>query len=457
MMSLVRMEFLKAFRRRGLLVLSLLLILLTAGALVLHRFGKGERTDYARSEADLRSAIKFYDEAGTGDAELEREKAVFLLDHKLFTMKPWQEEVFSLAFDDYKRRIYYDTKLTGTERIRLSIKSRLLLQILLDKDYTSYFRFRIEEIQNNDKLSDEEKEARIFPYQYMLDQKIVPGSEDYRESVVRRLGAVKEKLATGALYMTTQGGMSFDERQQLENEALVLQYRLDHKVPYVIGDKVRNTPIWDSVLDALFLMPFLGILLILHAAGSIGDELKSGTLKISFVQPVRRQSLFFAKVLTGLFMFLILLLLFFGISVLISGILYGFEGLNAKHLYVIGHTVHVLSGSIYVFGDYLINSVLPLTMMSLAMGLAGLIGSSTLPACLSLSVLLFGNSFALFLKNSGLEFGRFFLFSNMDLYRIAAGRGVYEGQTLTVSALNLVLHMLIFLLIAYDGFCKKEF
>ena len=60
------------------------------------------------------------------------------------------------------------------------------------------------------------------------------------------------------------------------------------------------------------------------------------------------------------------------------------------------------------------------------------------------------------LAEMGVDGGRYLPFSNTDLASIAAGTPLFPNQTLTFAVVVLLVYMGLFLLIAYDGFTRRE-
>lgn len=59
------------------------------------------------------------------------------------------------------------------------------------------------------------------------------------------------------------------------------------------------------------------------------------------------------------------------------------------------------------------------------------------------------------LANEGLDWGRYFIFANLDFLLIREG-GLFSYQTVRDSVLVLFVHFVLWMLTAYDGFVRRE-
>ena len=62
----------------------------------------------------------------------------------------------------------------------------------------------------------------------------------------------------------------------------------------------------------------------------------------------------------------------------------------------------------------------------------------------------------LILSQLNISWARYLIWANVDLSGIMEGSGMFMGQTLTSALAVIAVHMVIFLMIAWDGFTRRE-
>jgi ABC-2 type transport system permease protein len=98
----------------------------------------------------------------------------------------------------------------------------------------------------------------------------------------------------------------------------------------------------------------------------------------------------------------------------------------------------------------------------MAFALSSFTRNSGLAIALSIAALIGGNLIDQILRfAAGVDWGRYLLFANVDLVSMFHGGEMaavmrYPGQTLAFTIGVLVVHMVIFGLMAWDGFTRKE-
>ena len=97
-----------------------------------------------------------------------------------------------------------------------------------------------------------------------------------------------------------------------------------------------------------------------------------------------------------------------------------------------------------------------IAMTALAFMISSLMRSSAVAIGIGVASLLGGTMISSMLAQYGFDWGRYLIFSNLNLGSIANNYGMYPHQTLGFAVGVLAVYMILFLFIAYDGFTRRE-
>ena len=92
----------------------------------------------------------------------------------------------------------------------------------------------------------------------------------------------------------------------------------------------------------------------------------------------------------------------------------------------------------------------------MAFMISSMMRSSALAIGIGVTALMGGSIVVAFLAQLGCDWGRYLIFANMNLSQAASGNTVFPNQTLGFSIGVLAVHMILFLITAYDGFTRRE-
>ena len=132
------------------------------------------------------------------------------------------------------------------------------------------------------------------------------------------------------------------------------------------------------------------------------------------------------------------------------------DGLGVPLLTVSQGQVHEGSVLLYTLMQYGLNGITMIAMTALAFMISSLMRSSAVAIGIRVASLLGGTMISSILVQYGFDWGRYLIFSNLNLSQIAEGYGMYPNQTLGFSVGVLTVYMFLFLFIAYDGFTRRE-
>jgi ABC-2 type transport system permease protein len=212
---------------------------------------------------------------------------------------------------------------------------------------------------------------------------------------------------------------------------------------------------WQFVMENEMLSSFVSLFTIIVAAGILANEFRWGTIKLLLIRPISRTKILIAKYSSVLiFSFFTLAFLFF-FSWLMGGFIIGFDGLNP---YIV---VTKDSGAEYVpvIGEILIDygfSMVNLIMMAtFAFMISAIFRNSSLAIGLAIFLMLAGNQIVVFFMER--DWAKYILFANTDLSQYFNGNTpMMEGMTLGFSVTVLLVYYIIFALLAWAFFTKRD-
>lgn len=252
------------------------------------------------------------------------------------------------------------------------------------------------------------------------------------------------------------------EEDANRNDAILIDdYRLKEGISEAInensmGGYTSESKFFSAFLEYKMLVTLAGLILFMVGIGIISKEYNQGTIKFLLVNPVKRSSIFWSKVITLISMLVIATLWLVVSQLIFNTIFFGAYPKGIANIYLKnGHLVHE-SGVLLITKNYL-NAFLGALMLCLAaIFLSALIRNGAFAAGITLFTYLGGSIIGGLLAAKGFYVFQFALFQNVDLLAISKGKTSYRMQSLTFSSIVLIVHAIIFLWAARDSFVKKD-
>ena len=276
--------------------------------------------------------------------------------------------------------------------------------------------------------------------------KWVETTNDYEmekwETVVQsELDYTKEQLAIPELDEST--------REHYEETVKVLEYRLANSVkPLDLEGTSRETMLMQSGSIASVVV----LLTVIAAAGIVASEFSQGTIKMLLSRPVKRW-----KILTSKYIVVILfgiLLMFIGFVVSIASAYIFFASSGGQALEWNGQ--QIVEVSVWGRGLYILllssGSVIITTTFAFMIG--SVFRSSSLAIGLSLFIYFMGSTVVMFLAKY--EIVKYIVFTHMDLTQHTSDFQMVEGITMQFSLTVLAVYFMIFLVISYTVFNRRD-
>ncbi|WP_426982820.1 ABC transporter permease subunit [Bacillus cabrialesii] len=237
-----------------------------------------------------------------------------------------------------------------------------------------------------------------------------------------------------------------------EETITVNNYRIEHNIP---NDTAYT--VWSYVTDSAGFTILTGLFTIIIAAGIVANEFNWGTIKLLMIRPLNRFQILLSKYITVLlFGFLLLVILFMG-STLLGMLFFGTGGDTAANVHLIYKDGHVIEQNMmgYLAKTYLSESVAALMIATMAFMLSAVFRNSSLAVGFSIFLLVTGMTATAFIA-AKFDWAKYILFANVNLMQYVEGTPLVEGMTMTFSIVMLVIYFIIFLLLAFGIFMKRD-
>ncbi|KYD03116.1 ABC transporter permease [Bacillus atrophaeus] len=240
--------------------------------------------------------------------------------------------------------------------------------------------------------------------------------------------------------------------KNLKKEIAVNEYRIEHNLPADTGYTA-----WSYVTDSSMLTMLTGLFTIIIAAGIVANEFNWGTIKLLVIRPLSRFQILLSKYITVLLFGLGLLLVLFVGSTLLGLIFFGTGGDAADNVHLVYKDGHVAEQSIigYLAKTYLYESISAFMLATMAFMLSAVFRNSSLAVGFSIFLLVMGSTATGFLAMK-FDWAKYILFANTDLTQYLDGKPLVEGMTMTFSIVMLVIYFVIFQLLAFGVFLKRD-
>lgn len=261
----------------------------------------------------------------------------------------------------------------------------------------------------------------------------------WQDSIESELSFTQDKLAYPSL--------SKVERAKLEGQEKVYTYRLDHEVaPLDAYDRNR------VMMDSSGIGGTVLLLTVIVAAGIVASEFSQGTIKMLLSRPVKRWKILTSKFLTVNLFGILLMLVGYVVVILCAFLLFQtgdgqelvWNGKEVVEASIWGKSLYMLLLS---FGSVFVTS-------TFAFMIGSVFRSSSLAIGLSIFIYFTGSTIVMLLQKY--EIAKYIVFTHMDLTQFETGHQMIEGITMPFSLAVLAAYVVVFLVISYTTFMKRD-
>lgn len=241
---------------------------------------------------------------------------------------------------------------------------------------------------------------------------------------------------------------SEEEKANFADQVKLIEYRIEHDM------KSEDAMTFNAHMDfslQLTLM-FISVFTVVVAAGIVSSEFNTGTIKMLLTRPVARWKILLSKLVTVILYGVSLYVVSVAFSALLGFILWGTD--TSVTLSIVDGVVVEESNTSLYFETLLYNAASIFITILFAFMIGSLFGSSTLAVGLSLFILLMGTTITMFLAKY--EFAKYIWFAN-DLTQFTTGSvQIIEGITLPFSITVNAVYSIIFLVVTFLYFTKRD-
>lgn len=242
--------------------------------------------------------------------------------------------------------------------------------------------------------------------------------------------------------------LSDEELKQFKDALVVEKYRLEHDIAPISSESMNG--FINSIPD---MMSIITLFTVVVAAGIVASEFSQGTIKMLLTRPVKRWKILTSKLITvGIFGVVMTVVL--SIFIIIGGYIF-YDSIPGRALEVVNGNVVDVS----FWGRLLLLTGLALVNVFVIGVLAFMIGSvfrsSSLAIGISIFLMFMGQNITFML--SRFEFAKYILFANTDLTQYVGDRQpMIDGITMPFSVVVILVYVIIFLVISYWSFMRRD-
>jgi len=238
-------------------------------------------------------------------------------------------------------------------------------------------------------------------------------------------------------------------REEYKPDIQMNEYRIEHDIPPVVFGSL-----WGFMDFSSNLVMLIVLFTIIVAAGSVASEFSWGTIKLLLIRPASRTKILLSKYLTTLMFAFYLLLILFVVSLLLGILLFGIGAISQPSLAVIDGQVIEKSMVLKVFASYGLNCVQLIMMVTLAFMISSVFRSSSMAIGIAIFLMFVGAQVTFFLTS--FNWAKYILFAHIDLTQHLDGAPLFEGTTMAFSISVLVVYFLVFNLLSWLVFTKRD-
>ncbi|MCE4046928.1 ABC transporter permease [Bacillus sp. Au-Bac7] len=270
----------------------------------------------------------------------------------------------------------------------------------------------------------------------------VPDNENWRQGLEMENKEYQKQL--------DEGTVSPDLIEYTRSQIAINEYRLEHDITTNVDYSV-----WDFISDSSELISFAGLFTIIIAAGIVANEFAWGTVKLLLIRPIGRAKILLSKYLSVILFGVCLILVLFGFALLLGAILFGFPESSTPYLNYHDGKVTEQSMILHLLITYGLNSIDLLMITTMAFMISSVFRNSSLAVGISIFLMFMGGTVT-YMLSTKFEWAKYILFANTDLTQYFEGTPLMEGMTLPFSIVMLCVYFLIFHLLAFFVFKKRD-
>ncbi|WP_274364733.1 ABC transporter permease [Paenibacillus thermotolerans] len=263
---------------------------------------------------------------------------------------------------------------------------------------------------------------------------------DWKESLRQEIGSLEKQLASPDVPQL--------QKEESERSIALKTYALEHDI--------NPNSMWQSVMNISGMLQIITIFVVIIAADMVAGEYTWGTIKLLLIRPVSRGGILLSKYAAMLLFALFLMAVLFGSAFAASGLLIGFDSMGTPYLFFGGDgSVQEGSAIQHAVSTYALQAIELIMVVTIAFMISTVSRSSSMAIAFSIFIVFAGQMTADMLL-ANFSWGKYFLFANTDLTGMMKGVPRYEGMTLPFSIAVLAVHFILFNLVSWLVFTRRD-
>ena len=240
-----------------------------------------------------------------------------------------------------------------------------------------------------------------------------------------------------------------ENKAYIRDQIAILDYHLEHDI------RTADGTMWDGINGSAELIILITLLTAIIAGDSVASEFSTGTIKLLLIRPANRLKILISKYLSMIMYGILLLIILFVVSVLVNGVLYQFQYIDLP-LIDLGTDGQVVEKNMVanLWITYLLNGVSTIIFVTMAFMISTAFRSSAMAIGFTIFLLFAGAILMELLQIY--EWSKYLLFANIDLSQHLNGRPYQEGMTLSFSIIVLSIYFVMFNLVSWLMFTRRD-
>ncbi|MBZ9633842.1 ABC transporter permease [Clostridium sp. FP1] len=264
---------------------------------------------------------------------------------------------------------------------------------------------------------------------------------DWKADIAIQNQKLKKSLA--------EPGISEKDKDSITKDLQTNEYRLKNDI-----QPLQDKSLWGFVNTTSGLISLISLFAIVMGGGIVANEFSGGTIKLLLIRPSKRFKILLSKYISVIGYTLLMLLALFIVSFLLGGILFSFKGAGTPFLTNSSGIITEVNMITHMMALYGLQCVSLVMMVTLAFMISSVFRNSSMAIGIGVFLLTIGNTATMLLLRY--NWSKYILFTNTNLDQYINGQPLVEGMTMTFSIIVLIVYFVIFNVISYIGFTKRD-
>ncbi|MBZ9608779.1 ABC transporter permease [Clostridium estertheticum] len=264
---------------------------------------------------------------------------------------------------------------------------------------------------------------------------------DWKSDITIQNQEIKKSLA--------RPGISKMEKDGITKQLQTNEYRLKNDI-----QPIQDKSLWGFVEGASSLIFLISLFAIIMGGGIVANEFSGGTIKLLLIRPSKRWKILLSKYISVLGYTLFMLLVLLVVSFLIGGALFSFKGSGTPFLTNVAGKISEVNMMAHIVEVYGLQCISLVMMVTLAFMISTVFRNSAMAIGIGVFLLTVGNTVTMLLTR--FNWSKYILFANTNLNQYIDGQPLVKGMTMNFSITVLIAYFIIFNVIAYAAFIKRD-